>query len=1749
MVAKNVSRLQTVYGIGGVLGPFTGKLSNSGDTVRLKDSGGTIIDGVGYSATFPWAQSADKLGANSDFLGISFGPYQYKGRSLQRVSVSATSNDAANWLASPLSPGPTPGAANAVSRAVPKPVVVAFNVYQDTDESPAIRAGNAVRVNATFSSTATLSSAQLEWFIDDINVLNPATETRSTIAMTDLGGGQFIASAAIPGQVARTVIRFRIKANRGDGIEVVSPRADDPQLVPVSAGVREGWHAYFVQPVRIENGRLDYDFFISNADVTVLNNNISGSPRRVIAPDPPGYPRDDPFTGYYTATPGSFPQYNPANYPAPGAPQWNGVVPAIFVKDGVVYDIETRYHGSRYRRSAALNSWKFVFPSSKLLDGTKQRVLVTEKGAETVLGYGLFHAAGMPAGYSQLVDFYKNTDATGIQRCEISDNDEEMIKRMQKEEKARNPQNPPVFAGEGIIYKSKGLDGDEGPYGWANGQKMPVRSVWSQLDRYIWSFPIQNSDWRGHTPLRDMLNAQWAARGDEAALSYNQTYGGSQQNNQVAVNVNEDAMRAYLDANWDKDKILTYMALRNWMSPWDDKFHNHHVYMQGDGKWTMLPWDFDGEMQGTDVNGAAPTNSIFAGKKNDLNGSYSNNSRGPNWFKDTVLRAYDDTTGPNTNNDYRQKLFILNNTLLKPANVVAFATSIGITVPSTVWLTDRFNSVNSQVGLGTWYAPAKPTHIAPANTATALPGASLVTSAYSHSNPSPSAHTRTRWEIRSTSGTYAAPIYNVVSTTNLTSLPIPFELLGFGKAYFWRATYYDAQDRPSDPSDETSFTFGPAPVTTTLVPIAAGAPWKYNQTSAFDYPAPAPASNAPTWWASTAYNDAAWSSGDPLFGVSTSTALPPNIRTTLTWGRTTYYFRRTFNFPGTPSGATIRATRWIDDGCVVFINGVEVSELRRAMATGTPLYSTLANQTVGTAAQEGPINVPSSYFVQGTNTIAVEVHQASTSSSGLVFALGLDADIPMATGEVVLNEIMSDNRTAVINGGSYPDYVELYNSTGASVDISGWNLTDNVLVPGKYTFPTGTIVAAGGYLTVWCDSDFTAPGLHAGFKIAAAGQTVALIQGSTVKDYITFGPQAPDLSLGRVGSGLGVWTLAVPSPGAGNVGMALGSTTTLKVNEWMANPTYGEDWFEIYNPDANPVALAGLYLSDTPGSPTITQIPAYSFIAGKGFTRFEADGLATGGNHCNFRLNTSGESLLITASNGFTVINSLTFGAQALNVSSGRLPDGGATIAAFPQTPTPAESNYLPTDVVINEALPRTSSPFEDAVELINPTGAAVNIGGWWLSDDGRNLQKFQIPGGTTIAAGGFKVFYENQFNPTPGVGNSFALRALGDQVILSAVDGGGALTGFRSRVKFGASADGMAFGRVLTGNPAGSQPAEFWPLTARTFGQDNPLNVAQFRTGTGLANAAPKTGPIVINEVMYHPVDFPGAVDNTRDEFIELHNITTTAQSIAGWKIKGESDFAFPTGATIRPGDYALLVSFNPATDTTSLNAFRSVYGLTAATPIFGPYAPKLLNSTQKVELAYPGLPVGAVVPFILADKVEYADVAPWPVSPDGYGSSLQRVSRTVIGNDVANWRGVAPTPGAVNNGQTPILDSDGDGMPDAWENANGLDRFNAADAALDSDGDGRTNLEEYLAGTDPQNAASYLSATVTHPPGGGYVISFLARAGRSYTIQWRSELGTGTWQKLTDIAAPGSDTPVTHTDPTADPRRFYRVVTPATP
>lgn len=50
------------------------------------------------------------------------------------------------------------------------------------------------------------------------------------------------------------------------------------------------------------------------------------------------------------------------------------------------------------------------------------------------------------------------------------------------------------------------------------------------------------------------------------------------------------------------------------------------------------------------------------------------------------------------------------------------------------------------------------------------------------------------------------------------------------------------------------------------------------------------------------------------------------------------------------------------------------------------------------------------------------------------------------------------------------------------------------------------------------------------------------------------------------------------------------------------------------------------------------------------------------------------------------------------------------------------------------------------------------------------------------------------------------------------------------------------------------------------------------------------------------------------------------------------------------------------------------------------------------------------------------------------------------------------------------PYVDTDKDGLPDAWETAHGLNPRDAADAVEDANGDGYTNIEDFINGLDPR-------------------------------------------------------------------------------
>lgn len=124
-------------------------------------------------------------------------------------------------------------------------------------------------------------------------------------------------------------------------------------------------------------------------------------------------------------------------------------------------------------------------------------------------------------------------------------------------------------------------------------------------------------------------------------------------------------------------------------------------------------------------------------------------------------------------------------------------------------------------------------------------------------------------------------------------------------------------------------------------------------------------------------------------------------------------------------------------------------------------------------------------------------------------------------------------------------------------------------------------------------------------------------------------------------------------------------------------------------------------------------------------------------------------------------------------------------------------------------------------------------------------------------------------------------------------------------------------------------------------------------------------------------------------------------------------------------------------------------------------------------------------------------------------------------------------------------LADSDGDGMPDSWERAHGLNPLDPADAALDTDGDGLTNLQEYQAGTDPTSALSGLRLDLWLT--NGVWLGFGAVSNKTYTVQFADELADGRWLKLGDVVARTNNRVELLSDTNRVGQRFYRVVTPA--
>ena len=92
--------------------------------------------------------------------------------------------------------------------------------------------------------------------------------------------------------------------------------------------------------------------------------------------------------------------------------------------------------------------------------------------------------------------------------------------------------------------------------------------------------------------------------------------------------------------------------------------------------------------------------------------------------------------------------------------------------------------------------------------------------------------------------------------------------------------------------------------------------------------------------------------------------------------------------------------------------------------------------------------------------------------------------------------------------------------------------------------------------------------------------------------------------------------------------------------------------------------------------------------------------------------------------------------------------DASAWRASFAIHGSPGEADPTPPspNVYVNEVLAHTDLPQLDAIEIYNPGSEAVDIGGWYLSDDLSDPKKYRIPEATSISAGSYLYFTETQF-------------------------------------------------------------------------------------------------------------------------------------------------------------------------------------------------------------------------------------------------------------------------------------------------------------------------------------------------------------------------------------------------------------------
>jgi hypothetical protein len=355
---------------------------------------------------------------------------------------------------------------------------------------------------------------------------------------------------------------------------------------------------------------------------------------------------------------------------------------------------------------------------------------------------------------------------------------------------------------------------------------------------------------------------------------------------------------------------------------------------------------------------------------------------------------------------------------------------------------------------------------------------------------------------------------------------------------------------------------------------------------------------------------------------------------------------------------------------------------------------------------------------------------------------------------------------------------------------------------------------------------------------------------------------SPSVTVELVGSGVTSGSVKTTLPGAGpsltpatpgavnSVNASLAAFPTLWINELQAENLTGltnragsrTPWLELYNPSPNAVPLSGLYLANAYANPTAWCFPAGAVIQPGQFLPIFADGLTglstTAELHTSFSLAPGAGSVVLSRLlNGeVQVLDYVNYTNLVPDRSFGSFPDGQSFVRQEFFFPTPGVANNgasAPLTVRINELMAGNThtlanpigGKYNDWFELYNYGHAAVDLTGYYFTDDLTDLRKFPLPGGYTIPAHGFLLAWADGLstNGTPELHLSFKLKKGGERLGLYGPDGTAI-----DYLAYPAQTDDVSLGRFPDG------AASFYPMTQATPGTNNIL-----------ANAPPVLLPI----------------------------------------------------------------------------------------------------------------------------------------------------------------------------------------------------------------------------------------------------------------------------------------------------------------